>query len=133
MAEFSIHDFKRTISKKATEVNVKTSMFLEINKIRSYISVVQQEMDKKYTGLGKTVYQMWQEDAVELEKVEALFLELKECEKKIDEYNFQIQKIEEDNKKYMGIANEKVIFCSNCGAKNSSEAAFCRECGSKME
>lgn len=133
MAEFNFHDLKKTISKKANEVNVKTSTFIEISKIKSYISAINQETERKYCEIGKNLYQMWKDQSVNLEELENLFTEINDCEVKIQEYSLQIQKIEEDNKKYMGVANENMIFCSNCGAKNSTEALFCRECGNKME
>ncbi len=29
-------------------------------------------------------------------------------------------------------AEEAVVFCSKCGAKNSADAAFCSKCGAKL-
>lgn len=130
MAEFSLGEIKKSISKKANEVNIKTSTFLEINKLKSYISAVRQENTRNYGDIGQQLYSMWESGKIEMEKLEPCFREIKENQFKIQEYESQIRKIEEDNKKYLGAGTQ--VFCTECGAGNSVEALFCRECGKKL-
>ena len=52
-------DIKNTFSKGLTILNVKTANFLEINKIKTYITTLQSEIDTLKMELGCELYQNW--------------------------------------------------------------------------
>ena len=52
-------DIKNTFSKGLTILNVKTANFLEINKIKTYITTLQTEIDTLKMELGSELYQNW--------------------------------------------------------------------------
>ena len=52
-------DIKNSFSKGLTMLNVKTSTFLEINKIKTYISTLTGEIETLKKEIGDLVYQEW--------------------------------------------------------------------------
>ena len=63
---------KMDLSKKVTEINMKTSSFLEITKIRTYIHTLEKEIQELKQQAGEKGYQNWIQklDQPELEDLE---------------------------------------------------------------
>ena len=133
MPEFNIESFKRGLSKKVTEVNVKTSAFLEINKKKTYISTVNHELEQLQKEAGKRLYEIWKQEGLELSHFQGMLLGMQEKYEVIAEQERQITEIEQRNQQLLGAAGAGAVYCSSCGAANAVEASFCRECGKKLD
>lgn len=132
MPEFNIESLKRGLSKKVTEVNVKTSAFLEINKKKTYISNVNYELEQLQKTVGKKLYEMWSQGE-EFPAFQGILQDMKEKYEVIAEQQRQIEEIEQKNQQLLGAAGTGNIYCWSCGAANAADALFCRECGEKLD
>lgn len=133
MPEFNMESLKRGLSRKVTEVNVKTSAFLEINKKKTYISTVNQELEQIEKAAGKRLYELWSREGMELPGFQTIMQDMQEKYDVIAEQERQIAEIEQKNQQLLGAAGTGTIYCSSCGAANVAEASFCRECGKRLD
>lgn len=133
--------FKDSISRGLTTLNVKTSNFMEENKLKTAIATREQEISKLKVVIADVLYDKRNEF-----KIELVENELKEIENKyseIEELKKQIEDLSQTEKDILGSnpANAETgnasptpgkIFCPNCGAENPENFKFCTKCGSKL-
>ncbi len=110
-----------TASNTYNTVADKSGKLIEETKLKFSISDKENQIEKVYEEIGKTVYDMYKNG----EDVGKVFT--KEC-KKIDKYNTEISDM---NTKIL--YNKGVRVCPECGEMISVESAFCQNCGAKQK
>ena len=130
-------DIKNSLSKGITMLNVKTSTFLEANKIKTYISTLNAEIETLKREIGDAVYQEW--NATGEVTLEPLGEKLNAINEKLETIKVQeeeLVRLNESEKQILGAAEptaaQPVLVCPNCGQTYDSPAKFCRKCGTKM-
>ena len=128
---------KESFSKGFTTLNVKTNNFVEETKIKTYIGTLENEISELKRIVGGTLFDMWKAEKIEVEKLEP---PLREMQSKLDEIEKQKQRIKEMHEEadqILGKKDESVsngrVFCTGCGAPNSSSNKFCIKCGQPMQ
>ena len=134
-------DIKSTFSKGLTMLNMKTSSFLELNKIKTYINTLNAEIATLKSDIGELVFQAWlsgqeplgEETIKKLNLVQeelALIAEQEEAAAKIASMEKQI--LGEQEKSQEPEQSEPVRICSNCGQVYEQPVKFCTKCGNRM-
>lgn len=136
-------DVKQIFSQNLTKINLKTNSFLEINKLNTYISSIQKEIDelqKKLTGL---LCDSWRENrSIPEQEAAAILDHIMEKEALIEEQKAKIEEIRESETLILGERREnmaagasgtEVVYCPECGAANTKNSKFCRQCGKRIE
>ncbi len=129
-------DIKNSFSKGLTMLNVKTSTFLEINKIKTYISTLTGEIETLKKEIGDLVYQEWSAtDNVTLDAISDKLNAIKEKQEIIKTQEEEVVRLNESEKQILGAsetAQQAVLVCPNCGQTYDAAPKFCRKCGTKM-
>lgn len=140
-------DIKNTFSKGLATLNVKTSNFLELNKIKTYIATLNSEMEALKTELGEEIYRSWtQTGTVPVDILEEKFQMIRGKEQLIAEQETEITRISETERQILGEQESKsrtprsgaaegaepVLVCPGCGYAYASPVKFCRKCGTRL-
>ena len=133
-------DIRNTFSKGLTTLNVKTANFLELNKIKTYITTLKTEITGLKTEIGDTIYASWSENGnISLEKVEEKLNLIQEKERLIEEQEAETVRLSEMEKHILGDGEgkgksgaEAVLTCPGCGQVCDTPLKFCKKCGTKM-
>ncbi|WP_270807529.1 zinc ribbon domain-containing protein [Clostridium fessum] len=140
-------DIKNTFSKGLTILNVKTANFLEINKIKTYITTLQTEIDTLKMELGRELYQNWAASETPVsEAMEEKLNLIREKEVQIAEQKRAEAALLEQEKQILGetaqpaapvynnpsMPENPVLICPNCGQVYEQPSRFCRKCGTRM-
>ena len=130
-------DLKGTISKSLTAINLKTSNFMEQNKIKTYISTLESEIAILKSEIGDKVYQNWEQGLLHSEGIQEK-LESTKCKKDlIREQEKALEVLALKEKQILGEATTKAkegaVFCSQCGVENKLGYKFCVKCGQLLE
>lgn len=123
---------KRTISKSITTLNMKTNNFVELNKCKTYIATLEEEIADLKALIGDTVYANWKMGNVDISDVEKHLTTIKEKEQLIKEQEERIHELQLEEQQVLGTEANSVIFCSMCGAKNLQDHKFCVKCGKQL-
>lgn len=134
-------DIKNSFSKGLTMLNMKTSSFLELNKIKTYINTLNSEIATLKSEIGDLVFRSWtsgqeplSEDVVEklnlIQTKLALIAEQEAAAAKISSMEKQI--LGEQEKTPDPAQTEPVLICSNCGQVYERPVKFCTKCGNRM-
>ncbi len=144
-------DMKELFSKNITKLNVKTSSFLTINKLQTYISSLEKEIDDKKWEMADRIVTQWKENqTIPEELIRSIIAEIEEKEVLIEEQKREIAAVEENQNRILGVSHtetaspegvettgneaavKEVIYCSSCGTANPKTGNFCRNCGSPL-
>lgn len=146
-------DIKNTFSKGLTVLNVKTSTFLEANKIKTYIATLSSEIVELKTEIGNLVYDEWAATGtISQEKIEEKLRLVNEKTELIHAQEEETARLVEKEKQILGAqevkpdvpsaggalpvsdapVREAVQFCPGCGQGYAQPVKFCRKCGTKM-
>jgi len=130
-------DIKGGFSKQLTKINLKTSAFMEENKIDSYIASLQKEIGELKKRMGEMTYTLLKEDRLDASAFSSIMAEIEDREQRIA--------AESDRKRQLLARNQEIlnsvkgpqqsvdfIFCTNCGNKMPRGAKFCTGCGTKL-
>ena len=113
------------VAKKTGEVAdvvVKmTEQTVEVQKIKSHISVMQRNNDRDYRDIGKMIYDKFKNG----EGADAEYIEL--CDA-IAEREVAIAKAKEEMAKVKGLD-----ICPECESHIEPDATFCPKCGAKVD
>lgn len=134
-------DIKNTFSKGITVLNVKTSNFFELNKIKTYISTLTKEIEDLNQEIGRMVYTKWSngEDILTEDVVGKLQL-IQEKLSIVARQEAEAENISATEKQILGeqdaktadITSGSVLVCPECGQTYTIPSKFCRKCGTKM-
>lgn len=132
-------DIKQGFSKQLTKINIKTSTFLEENKIKTFITTLETDINALKTKAGELGYQMWTGEADTSEQMEAVYNEITAKYETIKEQELLMVELTERSKQVLGseipgaaAAGER-IFCPNCGGNFPATSKFCQKCGTKLQ
>lgn len=130
---------KEGFSKQITKINMKTSSFLEENKIRTYINTLEGDIKELYIKAGQEAFNMWKMGSDNKEKMVSMLAEIDEKQKQIAEQEQMIKDLADRNKQVLGERETATsaqqannIVCPNCGTNYPTGANFCRVCGTKL-
>lgn len=137
--EDAVSRLKSGLSKTVTQINLKTSSFLEVNKIKTYIQTLNDDIKALKSLIGETAYSQWTETEINIESLAEICVQIKEKEnliseqeRAIDELNYHAQAVLGEQST-PGIGNNPQFICPNCGMVYSLEINFCTKCGNKMK
>ena len=127
---------KNTLSKGITTINVKTNSFMEQNKIKTYISTLENEIDSLKNSIGDKVYMSWRNGGIDLSMIESELSAIKAKEEMIIEQRRRLQQIDNEEKQILGNdssnSNSRIIYCGMCGSQNNVGSNFCIKCGNRL-
>lgn len=129
---------KDMLSKGVTSVNVKTSNFMEINKIKTYINTLSDEITELEKVIGKKTYEAYKSGSFDLSIVENELQKIRANYVEINNQETKIKTIEEEAEKILGSGNQSVdmtgkIVCPSCGRVNTGDSKFCVGCGTQLK
>lgn len=111
-------------------VSVKSSTYLEVEKIRAKESHVREQMGEIICEMGQAVYEQWKTGMVGTDYIESMCGRIKLLENEAERYQEEVQNLIKEKDKILGVNSmvENKIPCS-CGFLNEREARFCVKCG----
>ncbi len=130
---------KNSFSKGLATINVKTSNFMEENKLRTHIATLEAESEKLKRDVGETVYGSWNDGTFTLEVIGMELEAIKEKYGLIETLKGQIGELWKKEKQILGSGSEENEgsagrqFCTNCGAEYKPGYKFCEKCGNRLE
>lgn len=107
-----------TLATAGKDVGQKAKDVSEAAKLRLDIRSKEDFVEKQYEALGKLYYEE-HKDEPDCEQAEQIFL-IKEALEEIERMKAEVLKIHGSTE------------CQDCGAKMPEEAAFCSNCGAKL-
>ncbi len=116
----SFDDFLNLTKETAEKVGKKTGDLIEVSKLRLRLSTAERELSTALEGLGRLVYDAGKSGEDISEMTASAMTHLDELTEKAEQLRAEI-----DNCK-----NRK--RCPNCGAVNTEDAIFCKQCGTKL-
>lgn len=130
--------FMDSVSKGLTTINVKTSNFMEENKLRTSISTKENEISQLKIMIGNIVYENKEDftQPVIQEQIKAIDERLAA----IENLKKEIEGLAEKEKDILGSQNymqsqadnTPKIYCAKCGSPNETGYKFCEKCGSPL-
>lgn len=130
---------KEGFSKGIATINVKTANLLEENKLKTYISTLESEIEKIKLNIGEIVYKGWCDNTFTLEQIRPELNALTEKINLVEKTKNDIEELKEKERKILGASqidnkpNVETLFCSRCGSIVSVGSKFCEKCGNKIE
>lgn len=130
-------DIKQGFSKQITKINMKTSTFLEENKIRTYIGTLENDIKELYKNAGETGYEMWKEQSFDVAQLTTFYEQIQDKYNTISEQEKLIQELIDKSKQVLGDNGtnpdgQEQVFCANCGEGYPVTSNFCKKCGTKL-
>lgn len=141
-------DLKQGISKQITKLNMKTSTFLEENKIRTYIATLEADIQELKMKAGENGYTMWSAGRFDVGQLELLYQEIALKQRQIQEQEQQMKELIVKNQQVLGQGTPEVphstaapvppapagnvVFCPKCGEACAPTVNFCKKCGNKL-
>lgn len=124
---------KDSIDKGIVSVSVKSSTYLETEKLKTKVENITGKIKAASTEMGAAVYEQWKAGAVKMDYIETMCGHMKEMENEIAGYQTQIDKLEQEKAKILGEEHSKAGGCPcTCGYVNEPGAKFCVHCGNPL-
>lgn len=130
---------KEELSKQITKINMKTSAFLEENKIKTYIETLKKEIQDLFCKIGEQSFELWRNQTQVSESENPLLPFFEEVQSKYDTIQEQEKLLQELLQRNSQVLGEKTDssgsgrkFCPNCGNECQMGANFCKRCGTKL-
>ena len=123
---------KDSIDRGIVSVSVKSSTYLGVEKLKTKAENVSAEIGNAAAEMGAAVYEQWKAGAVSMEYVENVCGHMKKLEEEIQEYQKQIQELEQEKQKILGGEGQGNHVCA-CGCRYEAGARFCIQCGKPLE
>lgn len=112
--------FLKKIKLGAEEVGKKAQQTFEVNRLKAQIKEKQKEIEKRYTQIGREVYQAIKAEDEDRAKgdVELLSRQIRRLEEEIKEMNDKILELNSEKNCPCGnIVPVETRYCPNCGHK----------------
>lgn len=131
---------KENLDKGIVSVSVKSSTYLEVEKLKTKAGNVLEKMKMASSEMGEAVYNQWKSGGIDQGYIEAVCSQIKEMEDEVEGYRNQIKELEHEKDKILGKGGTEPeraetlsgIFC-DCGCQNESGARFCMQCGKELK
>ena len=139
MEEIKVMDFKKSLSKGITKINVKTSNFMEENKFKTQIQTLEEEIEKAKLVLGNYVCSNWETDNYSEDSVNEMVQNIREKYTMIEKVKKEIELLYQKEREILGgldaqpVDTSEKVFCSQCGKDNKKGYKFCEQCGNRLE
>lgn len=135
-----LEKLKKNIDKGIVSVSVKSSAYLEGEKLKAKISNIREEMEDSLKQMGEQVYRTWKEKQVIDEAyITEVCQRVLGKEEEAEGYMAQKEQLEAEKERILkrpgrleSLQAEQGCICS-CGNVNEAGAKFCRFCGKKLE
>jgi ribosomal protein L40E/vacuolar-type H+-ATPase subunit I/STV1 len=137
-------------------VSLEAKKKMKESSIKGEISSMEAKMNGVFTQIGREAYEIFPDTLAQNEKTKELTDSVaeikqqiaakeKELEEEMKRFDDEIAAVKEPQQSDAAPTEEKAAepaaqatgeakrFCTNCGAQNSADAAFCASCGSKMK
>ena len=130
---------KDSFSKGLATINVKTSNFMEENKLRTSIATQEKEIEELKLSVGEIVYKNWGTESFTLQSVTEELEAIKQRYDMIDDFKRQIDELSQKEKQILGNGSgekdggNRIMYCPKCGAESKKGYKFCEKCGNKFE
>ncbi len=137
-------DFKQGLSRQITKINMKTSTFMEENKIKTYIATLENDITELKRQSGELGYQLWAEGRLDGSKLVPIYQQVKEKYRQIQEQERLLQELEIRNRQVLGDSGTRMtgaagvpgasgqVICPHCGDICAPTMNFCKKCGMKL-
>ena len=133
-------DIKQGLSRQLTKINMKTSTFMEENKIKTYIATLESDIGNLKNQIVELGYNLWLDNKFDVEKLVPLYQEIAEKYRLIQEQEKLIQELEEKNRQVLGGGAQQAPppgaaggnVCPQCGEVCVPNVNFCKKCGTKL-
>lgn len=140
-------DFKQGLSRQITKINMKTSTFMEENKIKTYITTLENDIAELKRQSGELGYNLWVEGKLDAAKLVPIYLQVKEKYRQIQEQERLLQELEVRNRQVLGDSAARMpgaagmagapgaagqVICPHCGDICAPNMNFCKKCGMKL-
>ena len=129
---------KDSFSKGLATINVKTSNFMEENKLKTSIATQEKEIEELKFSIGEIVYRNWGTESFslqavkeELEAIKKRYDMIEDCKKQIDELSQKEIQVLGNNPGEKEEA-KRIRYCPKCGAEAKKGYKFCEKCGNKF-
>lgn len=130
---------KESFTKGITTLNIKTNRFIEVNKCKTYIATLEEEIkDLKYK-IGDLTYGKWEHIEDEKTSIDSMVHDIHEKREEIAMQEEKIKKLQEEEQQILGNSvsigkdDTGMLYCSQCGMKNPVHNKFCCGCGKPLE
>lgn len=125
---------KEGLTKGLATINVKTSNFMEENKLKTHITTLETEIEKLKLSIGETIYLAWDKGENGLDNCVPAMENIKKKYETITELKREIASLEEKEKEILGSSVDGGMqagqkFCTKCGNPLLENAKFCTKCG----
>lgn len=131
---------KESIDKGIVSMSVKSSTYMETEKLKAKSGNVTEKMEVIIHELGAGVYGQWKAGTIDNGYIEQVCLRLKGLEDTVMEYQKQIEDLEREKEKILTgdtedgyLAGQEGAVRCVCGRWNPPEAKFCTGCGKTLE
>lgn len=127
---------KDMFSKGITAVSLKTSNMIEINKLKTGITTKEKLIADQKIKIGEAVVDNMEDFSIGM--IEENIRIIEDARASIEVYKAEIEKLEREEREILGQGVNaaepagSVVFCPQCGAKNSDVNRFCEKCGTKL-
>ncbi|MCI8950303.1 MAG: zinc ribbon domain-containing protein [Lachnospiraceae bacterium] len=133
-------DIKQGLSRQLTKINMKTSAFMEENKIKTYIATLESDIVNLKSQSGELGYNLWLDNKFDVEKLIPLYKEIAEKYQLIQEQEKLMKELEERNRQVLGGGTQQAPVpgqtggnvCRQCGEVCPQNVNFCKKCGAKL-
>ena len=112
---------KGMVTKTAKDAAKVSGDAVEYTKLKFKLAELNDEINKKYELIGKTVYKSTLGENTDADFIDEICAQITELIAKKDEYTETLDKM----------SNKKT--CSECGEKIPSDCSFCPKCGAKAD
>lgn len=133
--------FMDSVSKGITTINMKTSNFMEENKLKTEITTKEQEIEKLKSVIGNTVYE--NRAAFDFSLVAGYVDEITTKKEAIERLKSEIVELSKREQEVLGtqanipeavnVPAEETIYCGACGSANKKGFKFCVKCGGRLD
>ncbi len=141
MSNNTFTKLKSSFNKGIATVSIKTSSSLEKVKLKTHIESLKDEILKRESIVGETVFEIWKEDSSTFPMLKKQLEELMEKQQELEQLVMELNSIDERDKQILGTAEyvqqeenveEEKYVCPKCNAIYEVPIKFCRKCGQKM-
>ena len=112
---------KKTLTKTAKDAAKVSGDLVEQTKLKIKAIDIKDEIDSRYTQIGKLYYGVVENENDDAEKIEKLVGEITELKGALAEIEAEIK------------ISKKVCKCQACDTENDVDDAYCSKCGNKLK
>lgn len=106
MADF-LNKFKKTLDKGVNTVSIKSNILMEVNRVKSSINALNQDVQKQKNDLSDLFYKMYLQGSINIEACKTFCLKIQELEAEIKIKENEIEDIRQKEELLLQEASKK--------------------------